>query len=122
MGAYFFTTFFILLALRVPVGASDIFFVICGTSFAVTMVVFLPTPGASGGIEFAFKTVFASIAAGAASSVAYGGMLVWRLLSYYFVMLISLIFTIILEITSLKNKKREAIAEEELSENQNADA
>lgn len=117
MSAYYLTTFFILLALRVPVFASDIFFVICGTSFAVTMVVFLPTPGSSGGIEFAFKTVFASIAAGAAVSVAYGGMLIWRLLSYYFVMLISLVFYIALEIGfSRKIKKRSSLAEEEMGE------
>ncbi|MBQ7333386.1 MAG: flippase-like domain-containing protein [Clostridia bacterium] len=108
MAAYYLTTFFILLALRVPVVANDIFFVICGTSFAVTMVVFLPTPGSSGGIEFAFKTVFASIAAGAAASVSYGGMLIWRLLSYYFVMLISLIFYIILEIRLSRNNQLKA--------------
>jgi len=106
MAAYYLTTFFILLALGVSVTASDIFFVICGTSFAVTMVVFLPTPGSSGGIEFAFKTVFASLAAGAAASVAYGGMLIWRLLSYYLVMLISLVFYILLEIGFRKVKTR----------------
>ncbi len=110
MGAYYLTTYFILLALHVPVSPADIFFVICGTSFAVTMVVFLPTPGSSGGIEFAFKAVFGSIAAGAAvsaASVAYGGMLIWRLLSYYFVMLISLFFYIGLEIVISRDKKRE---------------
>ena len=118
MAAYYLTTFFILLALRVPVTANDIFFVICGTSFAVTMVVFLPTPGSSGGIEFAFKTVFASIAAGAAASVAYGGMLIWRLLSYYFVMLISLVFYIILEIRfSRKSELDKSSLSEEIQEN-----
>ncbi len=107
MGAYYLTTYFILQALHVPVSANDIFFVICGTSFAVTMVVFLPTPGSSGGIEFAFKSVFATIAAGAASTVAYGGMLIWRLLSYYFVMFVSLCFYIGLEIVFSKQKKKE---------------
>ncbi len=111
MGAYYLTTYFVLRALHVPVNSADIFFIICGTSFAVTMVVFLPTPGASGGIEFAFKSVFASIAAGAAvsaASVAYGGMLIWRLLSYYFVMLISLLFYIGLEIVFSRDKRRAA--------------
>ncbi len=108
MAAYYVTTFFILRALHIDVGGSDIFFVIAGTSFAITMVVFLPTPGSSGGIEFAFKSVFASIAAGAAASVAYGGMLIWRLLSYYLVMLISLAFYIALEISFSKKIKAES--------------
>lgn len=106
MGAYYLTTYFILLALHIPVQPSDIFFIICGTSFAITMVVFLPTPGSSGGIEFAFKSVFASLAAGASSLVAYSGMLIWRLLSYYFVMLISLGFYILLEIVFSKQQRR----------------
>jgi len=97
MGFYYATTIFILLALNVNVEVKDTFFIICGTSFAITMVVFVPTPGSSGGIEFAFKTVFASIAAGAAATVAYGGMLIWRVLSFYLVMLISLIFYFIFE-------------------------
>ncbi len=122
MGAYYFTTYFILQALHVPVDPSDMFFVLCGTSFAITMVVFLPTPGSSGGIEYAFKSVFASIALGAAASVAYGGMLIWRLLSYYFVMLISLLFYIFLEIVFSKEKKKAALdamkSEEKLSDEQ----
>lgn len=111
MAAYYATTYFILLALHVPVTLNDLFFVISGTSFAVTMVVFLPTPGSSGGIEFAFKSVFGCIAAGAAASVAYGGMLIWRLLSYYFVMLISLMFYIALEIGFSRMARKEAETE-----------
>ncbi len=106
MGAYYAATFFILRALHVSAPLGDLFFIICGTSFAITMVVFLPTPGSSGGIEFAFKSVFACIAAGAAASVAYGGMLLWRLLTYYFVMLISLAFYIFLEIGLSKQRNR----------------
>ncbi len=106
MAAYYTTTFFVLRALHVEAAPRDLFFIICGTSFAITMVVFLPTPGSTGGIEFAFKSVFGSIAAGAAISVAYGGMLIWRLLSYYFVMLVSLVFYIILEIWFAKENKR----------------
>lgn len=114
MAAYYVTTYFILLALHIPVSTADIFFIICGTSFAITMVVFLPTPGSTGGIEFAFKSVFACLAGGAAVSVAYGGMLIWRLLSYYFVMLISLVFYILLEVYF--SKKSKIPQEEEISE------
>jgi uncharacterized membrane protein YbhN (UPF0104 family) len=102
MCAYYATTFFILRALEVNVPVNELFFIISGTSFAITMVVFLPTPGSSGGIEFAFKSVFASIVTLyaptlAIDTVATGGMLIWRVLTYYLVMLISLAFYIGLE-------------------------
>lgn len=98
MGAFYAATFYILRALHVAVEYSDMFFVICGSSFAITMVVFIPTPGSSGGIEFAFQRVFASLAGGAAVAVSYSGMLIWRLLSYYMMLVISLVFYIGLEI------------------------
>ena len=108
MAAYYTTTYFILLALGVNVTPNDLFFIICGTSFAITMVVFLPTPGSSGGIEFAFRTVFASLAMGAAVTVSYGGMLIWRLMSYYVVMLLSLFCYIGLEIYFSRRAKAKA--------------
>ena len=111
MGFYYATTYFILHAFGVGVPFSEMFFVICGTSFAITMVVFLPTPGSSGGIEFAFQSIFASIASSAAA-ISYGGMLIWRLLSYYMVMLISLIFYIVLEIYFSKKRKSEITVDE----------
>ena len=104
MGLYYMTTFFILKALNVPLPSNDLFFIICGTSFAITMVVFLPTPGSSGGIELAFKDVFASITGGSIA-VATSGMLIWRLLTYYLVMLISLAFYVVLEIRFAKKSK-----------------
>lgn len=106
MAFYYAITFYILRALGVPVGYGDMFFIICGTSFAITMVVFVPTPGSSGGIEFAFNSVLANIGGGLASSVSYGGMLIWRLLSYYLMMGISLLFYIILEISFSVRAKR----------------
>ncbi len=123
MAAYYATTFFILRALHIDVPFSDMFFVICGTSFAVTMVVFLPTPGASGGIEFAFKSVFFSIAAGVAA-VSYGGMLIWRMMTYYLVMLISLLFYIALEIGFSIERKRRAHegANDEICDTEKPDA
>ena len=74
------------------------------------MVVFLPTPGSSGGIEFAFRSVFASIVAShtltSIDAIATGGMIIWRVLSYYLVMLISLFFYVILEIVTNRAYKR----------------
>lgn len=104
MGAYYAIPFYVLKALGVAPSYSDLFFVMCGTSFAITMVVFLPTPGSSGGVEFAFTAVFSSIA-GITSSVAASGMLLWRLLTYYLVMLLSFLFYVGLEISfSVKSR------------------
>ena len=119
MAAYYGTTFFILRALHIPVSVEELFFIICGTSFAITMVVFLPTPGSSGGVEGSFAAVFGSIivATGTASvgAVAHGGMLIWRLLTYYLVMLVSLLFYIGLEIRFARAAKRKpAPTEDEL--------
>ncbi len=121
MAAYYSTTFFILRALHINAPYSDMLFIILGSSFAITMVVFLPTPGSSGGIEFAFSSVFASIiiATGATSTatVAAGGMLIWRMLTYYFAMLISLAFYIFLEI-GFSRRARLAEAESAASEDE----
>lgn len=110
MAAYYATTFFILRALHIDVPPSEFFYTICATSFAITMVVFLPTPGSSGGIEFAFKSIFATMAVGASAAISYSGMLIWRLLTYYIVMLISLAFYILLEIGFSRKAKRAAQA------------
>ncbi len=111
MAAYYSVTFFILHALFVDVPIGELFYIISGTSFAITMVVFLPTPGSSGGIEFAFRSVFASIVAAytleSIDTVATGGMLIWRVLTYYLAMLISLGFYVFIEVAYQKRAKRE---------------
>ena len=108
------SSFFILLAMGIPVEIKEWFMIIAGTSFAITAVGFIPTPGASGGVEGSAGQVFKSIIinvvgmsiAPVAAATANGVMLIWRLLSYYFVMLVSLLFVIILEIYF--NKKARA--------------
>ena len=61
---YYAITFYVLRAFNIAVSYTDLFFVICGTSFAITACVFIPTPGGSGGIEFAFTSIFVFIASG----------------------------------------------------------
>lgn len=80
------------------------------------MTCFVPTPGASGGIEFAFKSLFINLA-GVTSSVAVSGMLLWRLLTYYILMIISLICYFILEFVSVK-KRRTSVADSNIMENE----
>ena len=114
------SSFFILLALDVPLDIGEWFLVLSGTSFAITAVGFIPTPGASGGVEGSAGQVFKSIiltvmgtsviSATTAMAMANGVMLIWRLLSYYFVMLVSLCFTIGLEIYFNRKARQERLA------------
>jgi len=105
MGVYYAITFFILKALSVDVEPDKLVFIICSTAFAITMCVFIPTPGSSGGIEFAFKSIFQAVAVGITAEVAMGGMLLWRLLSYYLMMLLSFFIYLALEKITLKREK-----------------
>ena len=111
------TTFFILRAMHISVPFADLCMVLLGTSFAVTAVGFVPTPGASGGVEGSAGQVFKSIIlfvvgssiVSTASAIANGVMLIWRLLSYYFVMLLSLLFYVGLELYFSKKAKKETV-------------
>ena len=114
--AFFYgSTFFVLRSLGIPVGGSHFFLVLCGTSFALTAVGFIPTPGASGGIEGSAGQVFKSIIVfivgdsilSSVVPIANGVMLIWRLLSYYFVMSVSLMFTVGNEIYFSRRAKKE---------------
>lgn len=114
--AFFYgSTFFILRAMGIPAEPKDFMLILLGTSFAITAVGFVPTPGASGGVEGSagqvFKSIIIFIVGDAILSsvvpVANGVMLIWRLLSYYFVMAVSLLFTIGNEIYFSKRKKRD---------------
>lgn len=106
MFVYYALTFYIIKALNVDVTYDKLFFVVCGTAFAVTTVVFLPTPGSSGGIEYAFSGIFSALALGADAAIGYGGMLLWRLITYYLTMLISLAFYLIFEARVKRERKR----------------
>ena len=122
--AFFYgSTFFILHALGIKVAPSQFFMVLCATSFAITAVGFIPTPGASGGVEGSASQVFKSVIIfivgesiiATVAPMATGVMLIWRLLSYYFVMAISLIFVVFNEICfsiKEKNERKRQLQEE----------
>ena len=103
---YYAVTFFIIRALHLDIGFDRLLFVVLGSAFAVTTVVFVPTPGSSGGIEFAFSSIFASLALGAEGAVSYGGMLIWRLITYYFTILVSMLSYFFFEWRMAQEKRR----------------
>ena len=110
---YYGATYFIIMSFGIPVEPSHLFLIITGTSLALTAVGFFPTPGASGGVEGCtgqvFKSMILHITGGtsvtAVVATANGVMLIWRLLSYYFIMLVSIFFYVGLEIYFAKRSK-----------------
>lgn len=103
MAIYYLITFFIIKAIYPSLDYAQMLYILLGTSFAITMVVWVPTPGGTGGIEFAFSTIFAGITAGAAIGVS--SMLLWRALTFYFVLILSFICYLIFNKSIAKEEK-----------------
>lgn len=95
--AFYSIPFFILRSLHIEIGVDKLALITAMTTFAVAMTCFIPTPGSAGGIEFAFQSLFMTIIPTADSSIAVSGMLLWRLLTYYFLMVVSFIVYLIFE-------------------------
>lgn len=87
--------FFGIKALGLTVSYNEIFYVIAMTCFALTMVIWLPTPGSSGGAEFAFSAIFTGLALDSSNSLSL--MVIWRFSTYYLVMLYGLIIYLVME-------------------------
>ena len=89
---YYSIPFFVFYALGVNLQFREIFYIIAMASFALAITAWVPTPGASGGAELAFTALFGAlpeIAAASAgnSTLAVSGMVLWRFVTYYFVMI-----------------------------------
>lgn len=105
---YYSIPFYLLNALGANLGYNLLPYIILASAFAITTMVWVPTPGGTGGIEFAFKTIFtASIFGITGSSIGVTGMILWRFLTYYLLMLISFVAYLIFEIRCKKEKKKE---------------
>lgn len=106
MAIYYIIPFFLMKSMGLEVGYDQLYLVLFGTAFAITAVVFVPTPGGTGGIDYAFAIVIAStVSSGLAQTQAVS--LLWRLLTYYFLMLVSFIFSALLEAKITKRLKKE---------------
>lgn len=88
---YYAIPYFALKSLFPELGAEYFLYILLGASFAITMVVFLPTPGTTGGVEFALQSILSTVP-GVSSAVAASGMILWRGITYFLPMIISFIF------------------------------
>lgn len=98
-GIYFFTTFFIIKSVMVgsTIGFDKFIETGFATAFASAAVCWVPTPGGTGGIEMAFAIVARAVT-GEASIDYVAVSLIWRLLTFYLILLLSLGAVIIFEI------------------------
>lgn len=94
---YYLIPFFILRALGIEVSGNDLPLIVAMTTFSIAMTCYIPTPGSAGGIEFAFQSLFVTILPSISSSIAASGVLLWRLITYYLLMLISFVMYLIFE-------------------------
>ena len=96
---YYSIPFFIFWAIGVKINVENLFYVIAMTSFALTISIWVPTPGASGGAELAFTTLFVGLLVGYSdiNNLTMSGMLLWRMITYYFIMVYGFIMYILFE-------------------------
>ncbi len=102
---YYATPFYILKAMDVEIAFTELPFIMLASSFAITTMVWVPTPGGMGGIEFAFTTIFATFA-GVTEAKALTGMVCWRFLTYYLLMILSFAMYVSYAIIIKRRKKK----------------
>ncbi|MDE6242000.1 MAG: flippase-like domain-containing protein [Anaeroplasmataceae bacterium] len=117
---YYAIPYYILKALGADFGFKMMPYIILASAFAITTMVWVPTPGGTGGIEFAFKTIFTASLFGALSGdIGFTGMILWRALTYYLLMILSAIAYVVYEIKVKRYKKKQVqITETSLEEEQ----
>ncbi len=104
---YYAIPYYILKALGADFGFKLMPYIILASAFAITTMVWVPTPGGTGGIEFAFTTIFtASLFGGLSTDIGFTGMILWRALTYYLLMILSAIAYIVYEIRVKHGKKK----------------
>ena len=107
MACYYMVPFFILKAVGLDIGYDKLILVLFSTSFAINAVVWMPTPGGVGGIEYAFIIVIAAVTTANASDPQ-AVVLIWRMLTYYFILIISFIANAIFEASTSHKLKVES--------------
>lgn len=106
---YYSIPYFLLHALGVPLETFMLPYIILATSFAITAMVWLPMPGGTGGIEFAFITIFASFS-GVTKEISIAQTFLWRMLTYYSLIMLGFICYLSFEIILRKRyEKKEEV-------------
>ena len=86
---YYSIPFIALLAIGVEINTSNFMYTLALTSFTLTIAIWVPTPGGSGGVETAFKMLYTPFmenfgyTTDEATTISLTIMLVWRFITYY---------------------------------------
>ncbi len=100
---YYSIPFIALLAIGIDINSKDFMYTLALTSFTLTIAIWIPTPGGSGGVETAFKMLYTPFlqnygySGDDATSISLTIMLVWRFITYYFMMGYGFLLYIIFE-------------------------
>ncbi len=115
---YFAIPFFLIRAVGHKIGYEYLPFVSLATAFISAAVSWVPTPGSSGAADYAFTLILASVlsfATGGAEAIpgnpylsgeAVSLALMWRMLTYYLILFLSLISEIVFESRARLGKKK----------------
>lgn len=100
-GIYYAIPFVALYAIGVSISFSDLPYVMALTAFTLTIAIWVPTPGGSGGVEAAFHLLFSPLILeyGFSDSKNYtlAMMLIWRMITYYLLIIYGFVLYIIFE-------------------------
>ena len=90
-----------LITVQVKVNPDDLFYVMALTAFTLTIAIWVPTPGGAGGVEVAFSLLYspfiASYGFDDSKSYALAIMLIWRMLTYYLLIIYGFVLYLIFE-------------------------
>lgn len=100
--AFYSIPFFILKGLDNTLSFSNFMYVVIMTCFSLTLVAWIPTPGAAGASEYAFQALFQGIVM--SPNLVITLMITWKLFTFYFMILVGGINSLILYIKSKKIK------------------
>ena len=110
LACQFIIPFFILRALNIELGMGDVMMVMSLSAFALGFMIWIPTPGSSGGAEWAFAELFPALIPTITGAITASATLLWRLLTYYLSIFFGFINFIIFEKT---HKERTEVQSED---------
>ena len=106
---YYSIPFIALYAIGVEIKMADLPYTMALAAFVLTIAIWVPTPGASGGVEYAFKELYSPFIEGYgytendALQMSLAVMMIWRMLTYYFLILYGFILYLIFEKRDRRN-------------------
>ena len=125
---YYSIPFLAFLSIGINLGFDNFIYCIAVTSFSLTIAIWVPTPGSSGGAELAFTTLFVGLINNESKderqALALSGMLVWRFFTYYLSIIYGFIRYLIFErkMSKIENNlddNKKIILENELKRDDN---